>query len=105
MTKKKEVLRACHLCHVSQTLPAQGSLLGRDDVIEGMLLDAVPDGLQPEVTILGGAGTHSKQKGCQHLVYNLASKCIGSSILWEVPNPGVDYCGCSTRVDSSLARR
>jgi hypothetical protein len=49
---KKKVLEDCHLCHVSQTLPAQGSLLGRDDVIEGMLLDAVPDGLQPEVAIL-----------------------------------------------------
>ena len=49
------------LSDVPQTLASQRRLLGRDDVVKGMLLDAVADRLQPEVPVLDRVRAHSEK--------------------------------------------
>jgi hypothetical protein len=39
------------LGHLSKAFAPERVLLGGDDVVEGMLLDAVLDGLQPELPL------------------------------------------------------
>ena len=49
------------LSHLSKTFTPERVLLGGDDVVEGMLLDAVLDGVQPEVPLFGWTGRHSEK--------------------------------------------
>ena len=72
------------LCAVSYALATQRRFLRCDDVVKRVLLDAVADGVKPEVALFRGTGTHSKKLSLQHLVKMLCQYVINNAMTLSV---------------------